>query len=381
MALCKIETAITALITLYGGQLDGGKVILDNSTVKLMRWVMRNRQEFELLAGTCTEHEIETACCNLIAKKSTKWTLHSRGDVVEAYSTLFAFAHPSLIGKSAEDTLFNIKSFSRSMSSCMVPSVPTAEFVDDKPMDYAVRLWNSFQQFDAAHLKFFRAFNAQPQTGTVRANVLIGSGSDGIKIYRFLTWHLSDATYVDKIYFKGSSADLPAACEIIDAKIEGKVRFRENNYLLDSDSNDGVGFKAIGSNLLHHPELRIDLSKVCPHSEIPYLDSFRYFDGVDSDVVVRTSPDESSCFSADSTSGRLHEFEGGGRLCDRCDCHVREDEAIYSDRRNELLCDNCYCEVIVRCDHCDAECDVDQDTIYRLPDHTYSCDCCTEQVN
>jgi len=269
------------------------------------------------------------------------------------------------------------------MNSCMVPSAKTCEFEDDKPMDYAVRQWNALQCFDPTKLGFFKAFNDQPETGLVRANVLVGKCSDGtIKVYRFLSWHLKAATYIDKIYFKGSSADLPAAKEIIESEIGGKVRFRENNYLLDSGEAEGVGFKAIGSDVLYHPTLRIDLSGICTHTEVPYLDSFRYFDSRCSrDTYINTRPDEDACYTADSTSGGLHDFEGGGRTCERCDCHVREDESLYSDRRNELLCDNCYCEVIVRCDHCGGECDVDQDTIYRLPDDTYSCDSCTEQVN
>lgn len=383
MEVSKIEKSISALIALNGGELVGGKVYVDNRAVKLMRWIMRNRQEFERLAGEHSEHEIETACHNLLSKKSTKWSLHFSSDVVDAYSTLFAFVQPALAGDTPEETLLNRNLFIASMNSCMVPRIPSIEYVEDKHMDYAVRVWNSIQRFDATHLTFFKVFNDRPETGTVRANVLIGREPDGaVKFYRFLTWHLKSATYVDKIYFKGSSADLPAAKEIIDDKIEGAVLFRENNYLLDSDASEGVGFKAIGSNLLHHPTIQIDLSGVCSNSEIPYLDSFRYFDSRDSDkTYITTVPDGDSCYSADSTSGSLNDFEGGGCTCDRCGERVSEDESLYSDRRSELLCEGCYCEVIVRCDHCDEECDSERDTIYRLPDNTYSCDSCTEQVN
>lgn len=79
------------------------------------------------------------------------------------------------------------------------------------------------------------------------------------------------------------------------------------------------------------------------HTLMPYMDTFKYYDY--------------NSLSLDEYHGRvLDDTEGnGGSQCSNCDSYTHEDEMRYTEYRDYGYCEECYNDIFVWSEHCQAE--------------------------
>jgi len=213
-----------------------------------------------------------------------------------------------------------------------------------------------------------------------------GNKISKLDMFRCLIWELQPVDcakptlrMLDKTYHTNSNVFKLIKRELIANN--GITHVREHNHLTDASEGDSVRFE---STIVGVPEIA-DFEFLVGDYRIdryfPYVDSFKYVqDGGNSGVWLSLMPNDDTSHVAESTHGGIMDWTGVGCRCESCDTNCHPDDSMYSERLDQTLCDSCYCELIIHCDHCSTELAMGSDTIYRLPDRSYSCDCCTEEV-
>ncbi len=381
-------------LSLDGWAIAGGKLIQGNQSVKIMRGLMRLRKAKEvfayLLAYTESDIDLLARC---LAIDPYTWELKTVDNVSRAYATQFAYAHSLLIDQSgdADQTLFNIATFSNRVRSCMTPDPSYTGYADDAPMIGAVRAYRTLESFDSSITQFYDEPMMEShgdEVIKVRSNVALRRCNDtgSFTLFRFLTWDNGTRIYVDKVYHNGQHSDLVEFQEFINARFDENrtVYFREHNHLIDSDDADGVGFKKLGSNYTVHPTFDVNMANI---DQLPYMDSFRYFDTVRGVATFRCEPDDSSCYAADSCSGGWNEYcHMELSECGCCGCRYPHEDllptGLESVAPSGYACEQCYSERVGCCDGCGEDFDLEYDEHIRLErTHEYYAECCYTRSN
>lgn len=205
-----------------------------------------------------------------------------------------------------------------------------------------------------------------------------------LDMFRSLVWELTPIKgegetlrLLDKVYQTNSNI-LGDVQEYL-SKHHGITHTREHNHLTCGDDGDGVSFCPT-SDGVRISETEISVSGYGVDRYFPYIDSFKYIEEDIDGIVLALLPTEDTSHLAESTHGGIQDFMGVGCRCAHCDGTTHPDDLIYSERLDQSLCDSCYSELIIHCDNCSTEMAIGNDTIFRLPDRSYSCDCCTEEI-
>ena len=211
-----------------------------------------------------------------------------------------------------------------------------------------------------------------------------GNPTAKLDMFRSLVWELTPIggegdtlRLLDKVY--QTNSNILGDVKDYLAKHHAITHTREHNHLTCGDEGESVSFCPTGSGRTIC-ETEIHVSDYGIDQYYPYVDSFKYVEESSRSIILSLSPTEDTSHLAESTHGGIQDFSGVGCRCENCGGGVHPDDTIYSERLGQSLCDGCYCDMIVNCDSCSTEMAIGNDTIYRLPDSTYSCDCCTEEI-
>ena len=387
----EIVSAIEKLVSIKDGSINAdGFVERGNAKIKLLRFVMRNRSElFHLIGSDVSESEINSAVSEIIADSVYVWDSRSTFDVAKAYGSHFAFAYGMLHGVDADSTIFNIARFVKLSRSCMTPDPNISGRVDSLPMDDAVRNFFLLENFKFDNLQEFFACVNRGEPNTVACNVWVRRCrvSGDLTTFRFLTWNFGSRVCVDKVYHSGSGEDLREFKKVFSDRVgeEKTAFFREHNHLIDSDDGETVGFRRFDNYSLrsaYYPTMVVNVDRC--NGRFPYLDTFRYLDGIDGAVEFRCEPDDDTRYTADSCSGGFNDFDGLTTRCGCCGDSTPDDQLIGVDNcsvsENGLVCETCYCDEIGHCSGCDSQIAINHDR-YATVSYEHYCDHCFEINN
>lgn len=397
-----IENGVNSLDrTIDSLEIDNGCafITVKKSKVKLLRYLLRRRSTIESIfedLGTPSPTEQElTDLVNSIQPFDLE--VFESSDVPKSYGNAFAEMRVSAMGFLASHDMREsgyyrlFKKFP--LCSCMVDKPKGDLTHKPKAQDSILGLYDAVNYSESfcwvRGIKY--RVSVRSISGFLKSKPRIEISANDkpvakLDMFRSLVWHLEPANgggetirILDKVY--QTNSNLLADIKQYLGDNYGITHTREHNHLTDAGDCDSVAFLPLnkGSRISGLEIGGIDYSV---DSCFPYVDSFKYVehDCVSKCLCIALEPSEDTTHVAESTHGGISEFDGIGRRCDHCDCTCCAEDLMYSERLGQSLCDSCFCELIAHCDHCSAEMEIGGDTIYRLPDHSTSCDSCTVEV-